>query len=82
MHRNLKIIQGEKKMSSACTCHVNPATCSWCRWKEMKVGTFGTGTAILFPDGRMMKFHTLDIDEAHDLADALSELVLGFEIEE
>lgn len=68
-------------MSSHCTCHINPEECTFCRWKEMRVGTFGCGAAIKFPDGRMIKLHTLDIDQAHELAHVLSDLVFGFEME-
>ncbi|EJR95269.1 hypothetical protein [Bacillus cereus] len=68
-------------MSSHCTCHINSEECTYCRWKGMRVGTFGCGAAIKFPDGKLIKFHTLDIDQAHELADALSELVFGFEME-
>lgn len=68
-------------MSSHCTCHINSEECTFCKWKEMRVGTFGCGAAIKFSDGRMMKLHTLDIDQAHELADVLSDLVFGFEME-
>lgn len=73
-------------MSSACTCHVNPDKCTYCKWEGMKVGTFGThtscGVAIELSDGRMMRFHTLDMIDAHEVADALSDLVIGFEMRE
>lgn len=73
-------------MSSHCTCHINPNKCAYCKWKGMKVGTFGTntscGAAIELPDGRMMRFHTLDMIDAHEVADALSDLVIGFEMRE
>ncbi|MGR5901132.1 hypothetical protein ACT7C8_32065 [Bacillus cereus] len=73
-------------MSSACTCHVNPDKCVFCKWTRMKVGTFGTntscGAAIEFPDGKMMRFHTLDMIDAHEVADVLGDLVIGFEAKE
>ena len=42
----------------------------------MRVWKIGCGAAIKFPDGRMMKFYTLNMDDAHEVADALSDLVL------
>ncbi|HDR8448210.1 TPA: hypothetical protein QC311_000229 [Bacillus cereus] len=67
-------------MSSACTCHINADTCLWCEWQGVRIGTFGTGAMIMFPDGKEMYFYTYDINEAHNLMDALAELVIGFEI--
>ncbi|PEN90113.1 hypothetical protein CN553_22170 [Bacillus cereus] len=67
-------------MSSACTCHVNPDTCLWCKWQGVGIGTFDTGAMSMFPNGKEMYFHTCDIHEAYDLMDAIAELVIGFEI--
>ncbi|MDM8364454.1 hypothetical protein ACS4JF_18455 [Bacillus thuringiensis] len=67
-------------MSSACTCHINADTCLWCEWQGVRIGTFGTRAMIMFPDGKEMYFYTCDINEVHDLMDALAELVIGFEI--
>jgi len=34
-----------------------------------------------FPDGRVIRFHTSNMEEAHNLADMLSEVVVGIGME-
>ncbi|MGR5993464.1 hypothetical protein ACT7C9_04265 [Bacillus cereus] len=35
-----------------------------------------------FPDGKVIRFHTLNIEEAHNLADILDEFVVGIGVED
>lgn len=71
-------------MSSACMCHIDPNKCLWCKTK-VYFSTFGAedsqGVAINLPDGRTISLHTENMTEAHDLADALNESVVDFDIE-
>lgn len=64
-------------MSSACTCHIDPDKCFWCK---VRVGTFGSnssqGVIMVLPDGKELTFHTHDMNSAHELADALSDNVV------
>ncbi|WP_255293853.1 hypothetical protein [Bacillus toyonensis] len=34
-----------------------------------------------FPDGRVIRFHTANMEEAHNLADILDEVVIGIGME-
>ncbi|KAB2393527.1 hypothetical protein [Bacillus cereus] len=72
-------------MSSACTCHVDKDKCLWCR-TGVYCSTFGSensqGVSVNFPDGKVIRFHTLNMEEAHNLADILDEFVVGIGVED
>jgi hypothetical protein len=81
----LSFIQGRKeKMSSACTCHIDKNKCLWCK-TGVYCSTFGSekfqGVSMTFPDGRVIRFHTSNMEEAHNLADMLDEVVVGIGLE-
>ncbi|HDR3896257.1 hypothetical protein ACQVST_26960 [Bacillus cereus] len=71
-------------MSSACTCHIDKNKCLWCK-TGVYCSTFGSeksqGVSMNFPDGRGIRFHTSNMEEAHNLADILDEVVVGIGME-
>ncbi|MEH6848579.1 hypothetical protein [Bacillus pseudomycoides] len=71
-------------MSSACTCHIDKEKCLWCK-TGFYCSTFGSeksqGVSMNFLDGKVIRFHTLNMEEAHKLADILEEFVVGIGVE-
>ncbi|HFJ9493178.1 TPA: hypothetical protein ACGW7D_005674 [Bacillus cereus] len=68
-------------MSSVCTCHIDKDKCFWCR---VRIGTFGTnslqGVFMELSNGKELRFHTYDMNSAHELADALSDNVVKLDM--
>ncbi|PGV71801.1 hypothetical protein COD84_24500 [Bacillus cereus] len=72
---------GKQKMSSVCTCHVDKDKCFCCK---VRVGTFQSnssqGVTMVLPNGKELEFHTHDIKNAFELADALMGNVVKLDI--
>ncbi|ARJ25450.1 hypothetical protein JFU18_28630 [Bacillus sp. TH22] len=72
-------------MSSACTCHIDKDKCLWCK-TGVYCSTFESeksqGVSMNFPDGKVIRFHTSNIEEVNNLADILDGVVVGIGVEE